>query len=826
MKHFTTILIVFLLFITIGKAKQEFMLYHLNYDFNGSCFFNNKIIVFGNSGDFVISDDMGKNWYREHIFVDTVSIVNLIPDGDYLIGSTKDGIFFTLDKNFKLKNMNLYYRGKEITSFTRLNDSIFAATTNDYWLIFIKSDLKEFKRISIQVYQGTSIFKVVKGNLFDYIGVCNNRIFFENYNSQNTVTLKISDFNIGNQIYNLYSFNNEIYLDIDGKLFKTNEKTFTLEKITKDSIGGINLYNNDFIYNIKRNDDSRFNFGTIGFYQLIDSTFERRCILNYDRLIYKDFEIKGVNLIDKKTIVAVGTHNTIFISYDGGFTWNIMSYFRPDYTVKWLNDKIGFFSSFTNQLFRTTDGGVTFLPQKRYDSIPYTGEFSYLLFDINENGQLYRWSPNYSKNVDDSIIYNFMLSNNFGEDYTYKWIDGILPKHAVDLYHPGGFNLVKFKNYNIHNLISGTSKFYTDLIMIEPSSLFNGLNAISVFHIDSIQTFLITSTEDKIWACFVKNDSAWLASSSDLELLNWQKVFSFNDYTINHKVAGMAMIAQFKALTYNTFSSPFIISVIDSSNNIDPSIDPYSGNIINGDFKYYEIRSHFYIDLNNDTYKLIYRDTLDVEGTASGKLKNIKIDYKPGFLKKSYLLPFLVDNDKVYFRKMGTFFEKFDEAYSCDVSNINHQSWVTILEKIELANFDKYNSSSILQSDFASFQKLTENKYVSDFAILEKGETINKVPEVERKESYLYKYLAYPQPGTNEIRVKIYTNNFDCFNPENFEIYNSEGVVNKSKDEFTMQQTGIYEAEIIWDCSKYSPGVYFIKLNCDTNQDAIKVIKN
>jgi len=550
--------------------------------------------------------------------------------------------------------------------------------------------------------------------------------------------------------------------------------------------------------------------------------------INYERLIYKDFEIKDVNVIDENTIVSVGTRNAIFISHDGGFRWEIVSYFNPEYTVKWLNEKIGFFSSFANQLYRTTDGGTTFLPQKKYDEVPYKGEYSFLLFDINESGQLYRWSTNYSKNVEESKIYNFMLSENFGEDYECKWIDGIFPKHTLSLFHPAGYNLVKFKNYNFHNLIHYNPD-YTYFIRIETNSLFDGQNDINVTNVDSVQTFLITATEDKIWAYCVKGDSAWLASSSDLQLLKWSNEFSFNDFTVNHKVNGFEGIFPFKALTDIAFNTPFIITVKDSSSNIDPTVDFITGKIIKGDFKYFEIRSHFYIDLKNAAFKLIYRDTLDVEGVVSGNLndlENLKVDYKPGFLKTTHLMPFLVDDNQVYFRKKGTFLERPDGAYSCDVSDVGNTTWVPDLKKIQLANFDKYNSTSNLQTRTGSFQKLSENKFVTDFAILEKGKAINKVQETERKNVYMYKYMPYPQPASNYVKVKIYTNNLDCFNPDDFSLFNSDGVMMNSKNQFTIEQTGINEAEIKWDCSNYRVGVYLIKLNCESSNDIIKVIKN
>lgn len=818
---------IFLLIVNKSSAKEEFLIYHLSNSFYGSCYFDGKIIVFGESGDFIISEDMGKNWYRKHIFVDTVSIINLILQNGKLVGARKDGRIFTLDKYYRVIKDTLKFKEQEITSLNRLNDTIFSVTTSDYNLYFFNDNLTKYFESKFVPTNSEPFFKIVKGNLFDYVAVSNNRILFTTIYPYKSIPVKITDYNLGNKIYNLFRLNNEVFVDIDGKLMKINETTYMAEPVSKDSSGGIKIFKDNNIFNIRRCDDSKYNFATIEFSQLTNNYFEQRCVLNYDRLIYKDFEINNVNIIDENTIVAVGTKNTIFISYDRGFQWQIVSYFNPDFSVKWLNDNIGFYGSYYNQLFRTIDGGSTFLPQKRIDESPYSFSGSQYLFDINENGRLYRWSINHDKNVDESKMYNFIFSDNYGEDYEQKWIDGIFPRYSLNMFHPSSYNTIKFKNYNFHNLIDYNLNF-TMFVRIEPNSLFNNQNDINVTHVDSAQLFLLNEINDKIWAYIAKGDSAWLSSSTDLELLKWNNEFCFNEFMTHHKISGIMSNIEFSSLTYNSFKSKFIISLKDTSFSINPVIDFSTGSIIKGDFKNYEIYSYFYIDLNNKTFKLIYKDTLDVEGVYSGNifLKNVKVSYKPGFVKISYLLPFLLDNNQIYFRKYGNSFIRFDGGFSCDISNIAEQTWVPVFKEIQIASFEKYKSSSMTMPLYGYFQQISENKFIADFLVLEKGNAINKVEESEKKDVYMYKYLPYPQPGTNQIKVKIYTNNFDCFNPKTFEVYNSNGILVSVENDFGITQTCIFEAEISWNCSSAPSGVYFIKLNCETYNDVIKVIKN
>jgi hypothetical protein len=425
-------------------------------------------------------------------------------------------------------------------------------------------------------------------------------------------------------------------------------------------------------------------------------------------------------------------------------------------------------------------------------------------------------------------MYNFILSANFGEDYEQKWIDGIFPRNIVNSFNPGSYNTVKYQNYNFHNLVNDNPNV-TIFVRIEPNSLFNGQNDIRVTHIDSARIFILNESKNKIWAYLSKGDSAWLASSNDMELLKWNNEFCFNKYITHSKIAGIKSNLEFSSLTNNSFKFPFIISLKDTSYRIDPIVDIITGKIIEGEIKTFEIYSHFYCDLNNNIFKFIYRDSIDFEAVISGNilLKTVKYSLKPGFTKTSYLSPFFVDNYQVYFKKkIATYGAFSDYAYSCDVNNIKEFNWTPIFKEIHLADFKKYNISSSSSVIDTYFHKISENKFVSDNLILEKGETINKVPETEKKDVYMYKYLPYPQPGTNQINVKIYTNNFDCFNPKTFEVYNSNGLIISNENEFEIVQTGIYEAEIVWDCSKQQSGVYFIKLNCETYNDVIKVIKN
>jgi photosystem II stability/assembly factor-like uncharacterized protein len=76
-----------------------------------------------------------------------------------------------------------------------------------------------------------------------------------------------------------------------------------------------------------------------------------------------------------------------------------------------------------------------------------------------------------------------------------------------------------------------------------------------------------------------------------------------------------------------------------------------------------------------------------------------------------------------------------------------------------------------------------------------------------------YAAAPYPNPAQNLVRSKIYWNT--DFSPLNADAYICNIYGQKVNDAGDISISGIdyYSAEIIWDCSKVSPGVYFIVIN-------------
>lgn len=92
-------------------------------------------------------------------------------------------------------------------------------------------------------------------------------------------------------------------------------------------------------------------------------SFKQVGSMNMERLT-KHLFFTQVILKGSDTLIGVGYYNTIFISPDLGKTWHVISNFSPYWGAKWLDNNIGFVTGAeAGRIFRTTDGGATWLPQ-------------------------------------------------------------------------------------------------------------------------------------------------------------------------------------------------------------------------------------------------------------------------------------------------------------------------------------------------------------------------------------------------------------------------------------------------------------------------------
>lgn len=100
---------------------------------------------------------------------------------------------------------------------------------------------------------------------------------------------------------------------------------------------------------------------------------------NFDSTLiaWKTF-LTSISFRDRLNGIAVGTKKTIYTTTDGGTSWQLASHLIPDDNsnapVFFINDTVGWMgSNKEEQVYRTRNGGVTWLPQRRLEPKVYLG---------------------------------------------------------------------------------------------------------------------------------------------------------------------------------------------------------------------------------------------------------------------------------------------------------------------------------------------------------------------------------------------------------------------------------------------------------------------
>ncbi|MGE5478906.1 MAG: T9SS type A sorting domain-containing protein [Chloroflexota bacterium] len=96
--------------------------------------------------------------------------------------------------------------------------------------------------------------------------------------------------------------------------------------------------------------------------------------------------------------------------------------------------------------------------------------------------------------------------------------------------------------------------------------------------------------------------------------------------------------------------------------------------------------------------------------------------------------------------------------------------------------------------------------------------------QVERA-NYLYCFPPYPNPAKNEVRSLIYWDTSLDIEKDDISVYSIHGKV-AGREDITIEKTMPYSGYLVWNCSRYEPGAYFIVIKHGDAQQMIKVMVN
>lgn len=148
------------------------------------------------------------------------------------------------------------------------------------------------------------------------------------------------------------------------------------------------------------------------------------------------------------------------------------------------------------------------------------------------------------------------------------------------------------------------------------------------------------------------------------------------------------------------------------------------------------------------------------------------------------------------------------------------ETWQTFNDGLNLENSETLRDITIVND----YIYLTKTRGIYKLNLNEIGINMSSVESIESR-NYLYVYPPFPHPTNKEIKINLYWDNYINFNLDNIEIYNLNGFKIDTQNTIFIEKESLYNGQIIWDLSKYQPGIYLIKINYGTENRVVKVIK-
>jgi photosystem II stability/assembly factor-like uncharacterized protein len=743
---------------------DEINYYRVTGNYNGTAYNGSSILVYGDAGIFVISKDGGKNWQQTNID-DSLNIVSVVSVGNvyygltnkyYLIKSSDDG--FTWQK-YNISNDTLY----KILSY---NGDLYCLSNKS--ILLYDKNVNKIKEYPVENDSYIYNFAISGNHLY----TCGRgKLYSLNLQNAATHSVNLNDFCKGCVPSNLMDSEGYLYFKLGTGFYQFREDISSIyfflyyDSLPANAVYVINNFNLYYLYNSV---NPLTNLDSIYFYNIVYHNKTPNRINEYesDRYI-TNLSFKNMNFISGDTIIAVGIDKLIYMSFNRGKNWELKSHLlSSDFSsMSRLSDSYAIIAGRYGKFIKTTDGGVTWLPQKNYNGDLVDSRYKYPV-----NGAIF-----HECNEKESFVYyntygsNFVYTADGGETGNSKNIDGVTGYTDI-----GQYNIYSSGN---QILLAQSSKFYSKyfavIYQLSNDMTFQGRASL----IDSAKVLLFDKFDDKLMAL-----------------------------TLNLRDPDISIANQFN----NTYLS--LISSIDSGKtwqtekdiNIDIKTLVYSVNRVRDNIfiilSYASDSTLHFFKLNVKTFK--YEDIFSTKGVDFPWISGIR--------------------DKIYIRVanyLGNAIFEWELWENNDIENHNNL-WNDIMPKI------RYSWPSIgVDRDslitITSYDSLL-NSYVRWFAKLKAG--INSVESQIESDNSLYLSTPSPLPGHEFIRVKLYWDQRLDIEKANFKVFNMEGVELLQNNKFNFDIINNYSGYITWNCKEVGTGVYIINVSIDSHTLSVPVM--
>ncbi len=762
---FKSKIIFFFFLINISLFSQDFPLNYerLSVDFNGVTYNGKSIICYGTGGIVLRSTDFGESWEQKQLAHDVYTVMKIVHldnsyygilDSNYFVYSENDGLNWS-----KIKIDD----GLDFIDICSDSDGIYLLTENEILLIDFNFNI--IKRVSLSNPDKSQRFVNTNESLL----LCDSKNILSIFNKKDlsfsqTVDLKeyLSDGDSSAYLKFIKSANN-LYLKTGKEIIKSSDNGISWTKILSDT--SIFTVNQEKIFLLSSAINKSKNISTLKFQAY--ENYSLRIIYDdtaksyVSRQFYTEFEF-----LNKDTIIAVGKDKLINISYDGGSRWELNSNLRIAgiTSSKWLNENIGFFCTDKYQIFRTSNSGTTWLPQKY--NYKNRGELTFAgpeAWYLDEDGTQLIYSAVSVKKKD-----NILFSKDFGKSFEAKF-DGVAYGYIPDnMFLP--LILKKDSTYLLVECIKDIGPHRLTLLVEYDKNI----NPINKWLIDSVSIIFATKSENEnkfigigIEQEHQYGDSMQLLSSVDGgKTWNEDYKFSINRSFIN---------------TIGLVDDMIFFSTYD-----DDTANP----------KKYITRVDFLDYKKKQLYPFIMKDTFFI------------YDICP------------LENSLIATSYQGKIFSNPD--YKADFYTwISHEIAPLYDINIDFSN----NKVAYGPGGYVVFGPFGFNQLLNNYYKITKKKTESvEETETEIPPVYFFTMKPYPLPADDKVSCHIFTTmDFNPSEPDVF-VYDLFGKKVSLPGDISMCRFSNWEWDLVWDCSRNAEGIYFIVLKEGNISRPIRVV--
>lgn len=746
---------------------DDFDYWRVHTHFNGSAYNGRSILVFGDYGIITRSTDGGQNWTQTAL-PDSFNIKSIVNIGLRYFG--------VLNRKYAIKSVDngesfLLYDFGNVNFFKALpyNDNIYFLS--DKKIFVCNANLDVIKEYPIASDTSQIDFTIAGDDLIYTAG--KGKLTVINLLTEKITNVNLQNLGICNDCpipTNLFSASNIIYFVLDTALYSydmANVKlSFTTNQIAHYAASNGELFN---IYSFMATDlmlDSLY-FNRINKSNRTSSRINKT---ENDRYI-SFLSFNNLNFLSKDTVIAVGNDLLIYISYDRGRTWLLKSHFKETANLLRLDSKNAVGTGQYAKFIKTTDGGITWLPQKNY-----LKEYTDNSINRSSTGMFF------CKNKDFVIRYyhtNNQLENNFA--FSKDGGETVFVKNSNDMIgYPSSMRLF-YPSVNKNRIIFPLpSSFQVKWKFTMVFRLDDELEVTAYHNMDSAHVlFMDTFGNDELYS-FVKyyrmprhDGKQWIFDNTYLSLLKSEDT----------------------AVTWNSLKDLSFPKSYDLDRNIEV----------------FRINDNYVFGIWDSTELLKHICKLNINTLELERIHSIK-NYYFGGIKKTG------GNTYLYSYNYGAEGTEYELLKNEDFEN-NPSDWKKMQphEKINMFFINVFQDSLVCIYGY-------DNRGKQLGVWFAKPKKTTSVEMQAENRNYLYFSAPAPNPAKDYVKAKLFWNQSDDISKAEFTVYNILGNAVSQKSQFEFARLNAYSGEVLWNCRGNESGVYLLTARIGQHTRSISII--